>query len=72
MRLLFAHKTHYAAPAQPRVSYPLNCSGALTPWTWYPGRDAAFALWCAELRQVERVLQIQLPFSLEKTRVHAC
>lgn len=38
----------------------------LTPWTWYPGGDAAFAFWRAELWQVERVLQIQLPFSLER------
>lgn len=43
-----------------------QCVSALTFWTWYPGCNAAFSLWCSELWQVNGVLQIQLPFSLKR------
>lgn len=38
----------------------------LTFWTWYPCCNAAFSFRCSELWQVNGVLQVQLPFSLQR------
>lgn len=50
--------THKTSPHFP--SPPHNI---LTPWTWYCC-NASFAFWCAELWEVKRILQIQLPLCL--------